>query len=887
MRNSLPSLIPKSQPGGSSILQWLVYNQFIAFLTPRLVPARIVTVLLILFTAFQAQAQDVLVGLTSTNGPQGGGTAFSIKSDGTGFAVHKTFTKLGSIPIGELFQAKDGNFYGMTSKGGFSNFGTIFKMTPAGNITIMYEFAGFESNAPTGNNLIQARDGNFYGMTSSGGQHNGGAEPGVVFRMTPKGEYKVIYTFIRHQGFRPFGDLLEGPDGNFYGMTNYGGTFDMGTIFKLTPTGKHTVLHHFNGTSEGGRPEGNLVLGNDGNFYGLAASGGTNGYGTTFKISPAGHFTVLHNFEYATGGTPLGSLVKHSDGNFYGITRAGGDNYQGIIFRITPTGSYKVIRQFNFNEEGIKARRSLMLGKDGNFYGTTSGGGYNYKGTVFKITPGGAVTVLHSFGSSNDGEDINGLVQGADGNLYGTAQNGGSQSSGTIFRISTSGTNFKVLSALPGTLGGVAPRGSLVQGRDGYFYGMTEWGGTYNSGTIFRLCSDGSYTILRSLEHKDGIYPVGDLMLGKDGNFYGLAAGGGENGSGTYFRITPKGDFTVLYSFQSDNTGYSPWGSLVDGNDGFYYGMTNAGGQGSSGVIFKVTPTGDYTVLHRLNNEKDGSSPRGNLIKAGDGNFYGLTSTGGEYNTGTFFKVTPNGKFTKLHSFYQYEHGDMPTGSLVQGKDGNFYGMTARGGKDKFGTIFRFTPSGQITILKFMTDAYNDGAYPQGSLVMDKEGNFYGLTSKGGHNFQGTLFKITPDGNHTILHHFNSSTDGSNPYGSLIIRKANPVAYSQNVTTAVNTSKAITLKGTGGSPLVYEIVSQTKNGTLSGSGPNRTYRPKAGYTGSDSFTYRVVWGCQSSTVKKVSITVGPTIASTIRVISALEEREPVARLFPNPATDKF
>ncbi|QNF32735.1 T9SS type A sorting domain-containing protein [Adhaeribacter swui] len=866
MKYLLASLIRENTFGGSFLPHWLINNRFNTFFTPRLVPIRVVAVLLLLFTAMQAQAQEVLLGLTSDYGPQGGGTAFSIKTNGNDFAVHKTFTKLGSNPGGELIQGKDGNFYGMTARGGASDFGTIFRMTPAGTITIMHHFAGFDGNAPGSNNLIQAADGNFYGMTSSGGMNNNGAEPGIAFRITPGGEYKVIYNFTRNEGYRPYGDLLQGPDGNFYGMTYYGGTFDKGTVFKLTPSGTYTVLHHFNGTSRGGWPTGNLVLGNDGNYYGVTTSAGANQLGTIFKITTAGTFTLLHTFELATGGTPVGSLVKGKDGNFYGVTTAGGDNYSGTIFRITANGDYKVLHHYGFDAIGNTPKRSLILGKDGNLYGTTMNGGDWFNGTIYKVTPSGIVSALHAFSPSEDGGRASGLMQAADGYLYGMNEIGGPQGDGVIYRILPNGTNFKKLVDLPGSFGGVAPRGGLVQGPDGFFYGMTEWGGEYNHGTIFRLCSDGSYKILRSLDDvNDGGYPRGDLLLGKDGNLYGLTSHGGVNGSGTYFRITPQGNFTVLYSFQNDDTGYSPWGTLLDGNDGYYYGMTNAGGELLSGVIFRVTPTGDYTVLHSFDNYEDGSSPQGNLIKGKDGNFYGLTNVGGDYNTGTFFKMAPDGTVTKLHSFYQFEDGDKPSGSLVQGKDGNFYGMAARGGKNGHGTIFRFTPTGKITVLKFMTDEISDGANPHGSLVMDKEGNFYGLTWGGGHNFSGVIFKITPKGNYTVLHHLDGPKEGRSAFGSLIFQKANPTAYAQRVTTAVNTAKVITLKGTGGSPLVYEIISQPKNGTLSGSGAKRTYTPKSDFSGTDSFTYRVNWGCQSSTVATITIQVGTPVATAIRI----------------------
>lgn len=221
-----------------------------------------------------ALSQDVLWGLTNSQGPGGGGTAFSIGSTGADFTLRKIFTKAPGSPMGDLVQGRDGYFYGMTRQQGeyVSNlYGTVFKISPAGTLTVLKSFGFYDGAYPAGN-LVQGQDGDFYGMTEHGGK-----------------DFRTSF----------------------------------GTIFKISPEGKHTVLKHLS-DSEGANPRGSLVLARDGNFYGMTSSGGNHGQGTIFKISPAGSYTVLKHFTGADGSYPYGSLVQGRDGDFYGMTSGGG-----------------------------------------------------------------------------------------------------------------------------------------------------------------------------------------------------------------------------------------------------------------------------------------------------------------------------------------------------------------------------------------------------------------------------------------------------------------------------------------------------------------------------------------------------------------------------------
>ncbi|WP_018611681.1 choice-of-anchor tandem repeat GloVer-containing protein [Segetibacter koreensis] len=841
---------------------------------------------LVFFTILSIRAQDVLVGLTSVGGPQGGGTAFTINSNGSSFSVKKSFLRLGISPKGNLIKATDGNFYGMTSDGGAYAAGTIFKMTSAGAVTIVHHFNSFDGNAPEGS-LLQASDGNFYGMTPSESNNKG-----TIFKLTSAGVFTVI-KYLSSDAYRPFGNLIQAPDGNLYGMTYYGGVRNLGTVFKITSSGSLTVLHSFNGSTDGSYPTGSLARGDDGNFYGMTTNGGSSSfYGTIFKITPTGTFTVLKSFNNTNGATPYGSLVKNTDGTFYGITSAGGTNGAGTIFKITSTGTFTLLRNLDYSKDGGTCRGSLVHGSDGNFYGTTGSGGNYFSGTIFKVTTSGNLTVLRHLSQDKDGVNPNSLVQGNDGFFYGLANTGGIQSNGTIFKMSSTGS-FSVLVSLPGTDKGGSAHGSLVQGQDGLYYSMTTDGGLYRTGTIFKLCTDGSYSVLRSFndsyatEKFDGGQPHGNLIQGKDGSFYGLTSHGGVNGYGTFFKVSSVGSFTVLYSFDGNDKGGSPYGSLVQGTDGNFYGMTESGGANISGVIFKATSAGAITVLHSFDYNADGAAPRGSLVRGSDGNFYGLTALGGVYNQGTIFKITPSGTFTKLHSFEFRADGAFPYGSLVQGNDGNFYGLTTKGGTNQNGTIFKCTPSGTYTVLRHLYSG-NDGGSPNGSLVKGSDGSFYGLNSVGGKKDGGTIFKITSGGTYTLLRDLDKATDGGTALGNLIIRKANPVANAQSLTTNANTAETITLTGQSEIPLVYTITTAPKNGTLKGTGPAKTYTPKADYAGKDSFYFTVSWGCQTSAPAKVNITVRSTSAAITAHTTATDEKDVnlqealKATLYPNP-----
>ncbi len=377
----------------------------------------------------------------------------------TGSAQAQTFTTLhsfdgtdGKVPYAGLAQATDGNFYGTALEGGANSWGTVFQITPGGELTTLHSFDNTDGDgAYPYAGLIQATDGNFYGTTAAGGAGAYGNQ-GTIFKITPSGTLTTLYSFCSQSGCTdgrmPYGALVQATDGNFYGTTTAGGASDDGTVFTITPSGVLTTLHTFDGT-DGAGPAG-LIQATNGNFYGTTSSQGATPWGTVFEITPSGTLTTLHSFcslsGCADGGIPEAALVQGTDGNFYGTASNFGVNGAGTIFKITPSGTLTTLYSFcslSGCADGLNPEAALVQGTDGNLYGTTTAGGSGCAdgcGTVFKITPSGVLTTLHSFDYADGANPVAGLVQATNGNFYGTTSEGGAYCSygscGTVFSLS-------------------------------------------------------------------------------------------------------------------------------------------------------------------------------------------------------------------------------------------------------------------------------------------------------------------------------------------------------------------------------------------------------------------------------------------------------------------
>ncbi|HEX8815986.1 MAG TPA: choice-of-anchor tandem repeat GloVer-containing protein [Terriglobales bacterium] len=321
------------------------------------------------------------------------------------------------------------------------------------------------------------------------------------------------------------------------------------------------------------------------------------------------------------------------------------------------------------------------------------------------------------------------------------------------------------------------PTSGLLLDNTGAMYGAAA-GGSYDYGAIFVLGPDGKDKVVHSFWGPDGLYP-NRLIKDKAGNFYGTTKEGGTpeggscfHGCGTVFKMDPSGKVTVLYTFTGGADGSQPLGGLIMDEAGNRYGTTSAGGASYGGVIFKLDPQGHETVLHSFlfDRENGGWYPWGELIRDEEGNFYGVTAAGGPADSGTIFRITPAGDFTTLYNFQGSSAGDSPNGPIIRDSQGNFYGTTVNGGGQfDDGTVFKVDSKGNETILHSFTGGA-DGATPYTALTRDDNtGNFYGATLGGGSNNCGTIFKVEPNGTESVIYSFNCSTDGSGPYGLLIL----------------------------------------------------------------------------------------------------------------------
>jgi len=378
------------------------------------------------------------------------------------------------------------------------------------------------------------------------------------------------------------------------------------------------------------------------------------------------------------------------------------------------------------------------------------------------VLPAQTLTTLHSFDATDGADPSAALVQAANGYGYGTTNEGGAYKYGTVFKITSSGTLTTLYSFGAQSGDGGNPEAELVLATDGNFYGTTHGGapGTTGSfGTVFKITPSGTLTTLYDFYNyggASGAYPIAGLVQATNGDFYGTTFGGGAgpyDGMGTVFQITPSGTLTTLYSFctQSGCTdGASPNGTLTQATNGDLYGVTGSGGAGNYGTIFKITPSGTLTTLHRFCAQSgaclEGKYPRAGLVQAINGDFYGTTYEGGAYSYGTVFQITPGGTLTTLYSFgSQSGDGSNPEARLIQATDGNFYGTTLAIGVRGAGTVFKITPSGTLTTLySFCAQGgCTDGSDPYAGLVQATNGDLYGTTFAGGADGFGTIFSLS------------------------------------------------------------------------------------------------------------------------------------------------
>ncbi|HOC54384.1 MAG TPA: immunoglobulin domain-containing protein [Verrucomicrobiota bacterium] len=826
-------------------------------------------------------------GTTFQGGTSDNGTVFRVTPSGVLSNLVSLNITNGSFPYSRLTLGADSDFYGTTYQGGVESIirvfnqdwyvkpGTVFRVSADGTFDRLYPFTdGLDGGFPAAG-LWRGDDGYFYGST-----YNGGANGyGTIFQITASGVLKSLASFNRTNGAFPLAELVQDPAGDFYGTTSAGGAWDHGTVFRMSPAGVIYTLYSFGGGSDGSYPAAALLLARDGNFYGSTAYGGDYGYGTVFRITPGGILTTLVAFDDFAGANPQAVLTEDADGSLLGTTQNGGEDDAGVIFRLSFSGPPQITAQpssrtvyvgddvvlsvavsgapdFSYqwqkngsnlpgSTERVLALTAVTATDVGTYFVTVSNseGSTNSSGAILtvlssppvitmaptnlapaacttvsfnaaaegnkplsyqwrkngtnvldscnvsgatnktlvisnvteadngtytivvtndldsanasatlvlvpKTAPCTSLTTRHWFTGGADGRLASGLTQGTNGILYGTTYAGGTSNLGTVFTLDTNGA-FATLLSFTDAIGS-GPTAAPVQGPDGRFYGTTTRGGAIGGGTVYAVTAEGIPATLHPFAgDADGAWPSGPLLLGADGNFYGTTAAGGLSDYGTVFRITPGGALTNLHRFNGAD-GKFPTGGLAVGCDGSFYGLTSEGGAHENGTVFRVTPAGALTTLYSFTGGNDGYAPVGVLVRGSDCNFYGAT----KYSTwnglpfyGTVFRITPNGALSTLHTFGDFilKDGLYPYAGLLQSKDGNLYGTTYTDRQGGYGTLFRMAPDGGAFSTLVYFDGCNDGAQPRAELMEDTDGNLYGTTTAGGpcQAGQGTIFRLS------------------------------------------------------------------------------------------------------------------------------------------------
>jgi uncharacterized repeat protein (TIGR03803 family) len=709
-----------------------------------------------------------LYGTTAGGGGAGQGSVFRLNKDGSGFFVLKSFGSLqgdGARSVAGLIEGSDGLLYGTTEEGGDSGRGTIFRLDKHGdNFAVLKSFSGAADGAYPEARLLQSSDGLLYGTTSGGGTN----DCGVVFRMAPDGSgFTPLSWFYGTNGANPEGTLLEASDGLLYGTTSSGGNTNVGTFFRLNKDGSGfkvlkslvSIPVNFGTLSQtnGKSPCAGLEEGTNGVLLGLMSAGGTNTTGAILSLNKDGTgYRVLYQFgAYATTNarSPAGELLLGRDGRLYGTTSDGGADAAGTVFRIDQNGSnYAVLASLSGL---LSPAAGLLEASDGALYGTTQAGGDFGAGAVFKLQKDGTgFTVLKSFApTGTDGQSPYAtVIAGSNGFLYGTTRLGGGLGAGTVFALRFDGRGYRNVSSFT-TGGAFGPLASLFQGADGSLYGTTQFGGPNMNGTLFAIQADGTgYSPLYSFPVSgNGQEPRAALIQGSDGALYGTTTFGGSSGRGTVFRLNPDGSgYTVLHHFTTGppTAGENPTQPLLEGSDHKLYGTlysSASNGLSNNGSLFALNKDGTgYTVLKTfINPVTDGASPMSPLLEASDGMLYGTTYGGGATNNaGVVYRLNKDGTaFQIILSFTGTGvNGRHPCGNLVEGVDGALYGTTERGGTNDQGTLFFLNKNGSGYAV-LAEFAGPNGQYPRGGLTLGPDGAFYGTTDQGGSMGFGTVFR--------------------------------------------------------------------------------------------------------------------------------------------------
>jgi uncharacterized repeat protein (TIGR03803 family) len=674
-------------------------------------------------------------GITQSGGENDRGVIYEWDPTNNAYVVKFEFNNdsIGKKPAGSLILASNGKLYAMTHYGGSYGGGVIFEWDPQTNTyTKKFDFASSTARNPSGS-LIQADNGKFYGMTVNGGEY----DAGVLFEWdrttnTYSDKFDFGECYCADVGIvtgkNPVGALIEATNGKMYGMTSGGGEFGKGVLFNWDPdSNKYSKIFDFNGEN-GSKPNGSLIMASNGMLYGVTENGGDSGGGVLFEWDPSTD-TIVKKFDFTgveNGSAPSGPLIQAQNGKLYGVTASSGSHYNGVLFEWDPTtNTYKKELDFDGVEKGAKPV-SLTLADNNRLIGITSEGGINNSGVLFEwdiISE--SFTKKIEFNICENGSDpIGSLVQVDNDKLYGTTYSGGKYGCGVLFEWNILSKTFIKKADFNRKENGCRPKGSLILEDNGKLIGLTD---RIRSDTAAIFEWDPYANVLskkfdfRSVEN--GEFPVGSLLKAKDGKIYGMTVNEGEYDAGVLFEWDPSTNtFIKKFDFYGDERGGFPSFSLIQADNGKFYGITQGGGTHGGGVIFEWNPTtntymkkfdflGDHLFNHLC-------SP---LIQADNGKFYGRLSSNFEVDEGTIYEwdSTANITIKRTEGLDLYLAPDYGS-PMLQADNGKIYGTSSGGGTYGEGTLFEWDPVTNAFKTKNYFNTTN-GSIPSGGLIEVKQ----------------------------------------------------------------------------------------------------------------------------------------------------------------------
>jgi uncharacterized repeat protein (TIGR03803 family) len=493
-------------------------------------------------------SDGMLYGMTQEGGSLGFGVLFQFNPATLAFAKQFDFdgAAKGQSPYGSLMQATDGKLYGMTYSGGANNMGVLFSYDPLNSVySKQLDFDGLGNGSYPYGSLIQASNGMLYATTYFGGSKS----MGTLFRFDPlHSVYSKLVDFNAATiGSYPYGSLMQATDGKLYGMTQDGGKKGKGLLFQFDPIFLRIADKiDFDVADKGQIPYGSLVLANDGKLYGMTQQGGIHHLGVLFQYDPASS-TYTDRFDFDgtnSGSSPNGTLVQASDGMLYGMTQDGGANGMGVLFQFDPaTNTYTKEFDFAGSSNGQSPYGSLIQATNGSLYGMTLYGGTVGDGVMFQFDPLSASfsKLIDYDGAAKGSFPYGSLLQASDGMLYGMTQLGGNFSMGVLFQYDPLALTYTKKINFAGAANGQSPNGTLMQATDGKLYGTTLQGGTTDQGVLFQYdpLSSSLVNQFNFDGSSNGQFPCGTLMQAADGNVYGMTQSGGTSNSGVLFQFNP------------------------------------------------------------------------------------------------------------------------------------------------------------------------------------------------------------------------------------------------------------------------------------------------------------------------------------------------------------